>query len=41
MPARLFATMVKAETTTAVNAIVIAVMAQRLQASPIPKILAA
>ena len=41
MPARPFATVVKAETTMAVNAAVIAVKAQRLQASPNPEIRAA
>jgi len=41
MLARLFAIMAKAETTTAVIAMVIAVMAQRLQASLTPKTLAA
>lgn len=38
MPARLFATMAQAATTSAVIAIVIAAMAPRLLALPIPKI---
>jgi hypothetical protein len=41
MPAKLFAIMVKAETTMAVIAMVIAVMVQRLRASLTPKTLAA